>query len=384
MRRPWRDQRRAAAAPEEPASPAAVQASGARAWAWALAAALLLPAAASAQTRWGLTWRAPDGCLQAAELARGVEDRLGHAVFGPDPQLRIDGEVTAEPAGSRRPGEAAPRWRARLTLVDDRGSVLGSREVTGTEESCRSIDQPLTLVVAVMIDPLVLGHAPPPPQTSAPPLPPEPPPVTLEPRPLPPPPQFTPLLTQPAVDPEEARPSQTVLGLAFALGLAPQWALGLDLAWQVRLAGPLRLDVRLPLYPYLPASSAADAARPAASGWLAGAGLGALVGWLFTPDKLSRWSAVVSVGAEGTTFLTAVRGAASRLDFFGKLDLLARARIHRRLGDRNAWGIQLELEGGWAPLAGTMRLVSADGRPVDLPLGPFRLGVAVAFTSPFG
>jgi len=350
-----------------------------------LVAVLLTSTAASAQTtRWGLTWRAPDGCIQAADLARGVEDRLGHAVFGPDPQVRIDGEVTAEPGSGRRPGEPAPRWRARLTLVDYRGSVLGSREVTGTEESCRSIDQPLTLVVAVMIDPMVLGHAPPPPQTTAPPLPPEPPPVMLEPAPpLPPPPQFTPLLTQPAVDPEEARPSQTVLGLAFALGLAPQWALGLDLAWQVRLKGPLRLDIRLPLYPYLPASTAAGVS-PAASGWLSGAGLGAMVGWLLTPDKLSRWSAVVALGVEGTTFFTAVRGPAVRLDFFGKLDLMARARIHRRLGDRNAWGLQLEVEGGWAPLAGTMRLVSADGRPVDLPLGPFRFGVAVAFTSPFG
>ncbi len=114
----------------------------------ACVALVLCAGAASADPRWGLTWKAPEGCIQAAELAERVERRLGNPVFGTEPDLRIDGYLAA--ATGTPPGA---KWRARLTLVDAQGSVQGSRDVTSPESSCRAIDDSLVLVVAVMIDP---------------------------------------------------------------------------------------------------------------------------------------------------------------------------------------------------------------------------------------
>jgi len=116
--------------------------------------------------RWGLRWSAPAECRQAADVARAVEDRLKHPSFGPQPRFLIDGVV--ERAGGQ--------WRARLTLVDQTGSVLGDREVTSAEEACGSIDARVTLVVALLIDPSAALRAPEQPkQAEAPPLPPPPP-----------------------------------------------------------------------------------------------------------------------------------------------------------------------------------------------------------------
>jgi hypothetical protein len=146
--------------------------------AWALACALLTTTA-FAEQRWGLTWRAADGCIQAAELAERVERRLGRPVFGAEPDLRIDGYLVA--------AEGTPKnakWRARLTLVDAHGTVQGSRDVTSPEASCRGIDDSLVLVVAVMIDPSAALT----PFASPEPPPPGPPPAQQGPTPPPPPP----------------------------------------------------------------------------------------------------------------------------------------------------------------------------------------------------
>jgi len=130
--------------------------------------AMLSATAAGAEQRWGLTWKAADGCIQAAELAERVERRLGHPVFGTEPDLRIDGYLIAADGTPKN-----AKWRARLTLVDSHGTVRGSRDVTSAEASCRAIDDSLVLVVAVMIDPsaaLTPYAAPeqPPPPPSAP------------------------------------------------------------------------------------------------------------------------------------------------------------------------------------------------------------------------
>ncbi|HYO69180.1 MAG TPA: hypothetical protein VEU33_24180, partial [Archangium sp.] len=66
------------------------------------------------ESRWGLRWNAEAGCIQAAPLARA--GRLGRTVFGPEPEFLVDGVLErGSPSG----------WRARLSLVDARGNVLG-------------------------------------------------------------------------------------------------------------------------------------------------------------------------------------------------------------------------------------------------------------------
>lgn len=154
-------------------------------------ACVLLSATAFAEQRWGLTWRAADGCIQAAELAERVERRLGRPVFGAEPDLRIDGYLVAADGTPKN-----AKWRARLTLIDAHGTVEGSRDVTSPETSCRGIDDSLVLVVAVMIDPSAAltpfaSPSPPPPDqtpptaTPGPSAPPPPPGQLIPPRPLP-------------------------------------------------------------------------------------------------------------------------------------------------------------------------------------------------------
>ena len=64
------------------------------------------------EATWGLRWKAPEECIDSASLARAVEARLGHHVFGLKPQYRIDGVLSAG---------AAPKWKATsLTRTNSR------------------------------------------------------------------------------------------------------------------------------------------------------------------------------------------------------------------------------------------------------------------------
>ncbi|MEW5743459.1 MAG: hypothetical protein AB1938_31400 [Myxococcota bacterium] len=117
-------------------------------------------------TTWGLRWAAPPECRQAADVSRAVEDKLHRPVFGAEPAVLVDGVV------ERFEGD----WRARISLVDAQGTVLGTREVTSRESACASLDDKVTLVVALLIDPsAALGPPPVLPPAPAPALPPPPP-----------------------------------------------------------------------------------------------------------------------------------------------------------------------------------------------------------------
>jgi hypothetical protein len=105
---------------------------------------VLLSSPAAAQTRWGLTWRAPDGCIGPGDLAQGVEEKLGRSLFAKDPQYRVEGNLARG---------TATRWKARFTLVSAAGEVLGTRELTADDADCRALDQRLTLAVALTIEP---------------------------------------------------------------------------------------------------------------------------------------------------------------------------------------------------------------------------------------
>lgn len=109
----------------------------------------------AADVRWGLRWNAPPSCISAAELATKVEARLGHPAFALNPDFRIDGVMEEG---------TAPRWKARLTVVSAAGEVMGSREWTGDDASCRALDARIAFIVATSID----EHASAPPQPSPP------------------------------------------------------------------------------------------------------------------------------------------------------------------------------------------------------------------------
>lgn len=107
-------------------------------------------AAAATEARWGLTWKAPEACIGAGDLAQAVEEKLGRSIFGKDPEYRVEGRLQEG---------TAPRWKARLTLVSAAGEVLGTRELTADDADCRALDKKLALVMALTIEPQ-LDHKP--------------------------------------------------------------------------------------------------------------------------------------------------------------------------------------------------------------------------------
>ncbi len=110
---------------------------------WTLiAAALLAPVMAHAETRWGLAWQAPEGCASTAELSRSVETAVGRQVFATDADVTVDGRAMKSAGG----------WLAQLTLVNRTGVVLGSRQVDSPAENCQELTSRLSVVIAMMIE----------------------------------------------------------------------------------------------------------------------------------------------------------------------------------------------------------------------------------------
>src|SRR5579871_2651613 len=130
-----------------------------------------------------------ESCIATRDLARDVEQRLGKAVFVSPAQAEVivEGRIEAVTGG-----EAA--FRARLTLTNAQGAVLGTRDLdVPAGSTCRSIDDQLSLVIALLIDPdaiLAPRGAPSPPPV--PPVPPAQPKVAPVPAPAPPTPPAPP------------------------------------------------------------------------------------------------------------------------------------------------------------------------------------------------
>jgi hypothetical protein len=132
----------------------------------ALAAALaggVRPAAAAEPRRTSsLGWARLPGaetCIGPRDLALAVEQRLGRAVFVSPAQadVLIEGRIEPSPAGQ------PPGFRAHITLSSAEGTLLGTRDLDGSGEACRALDEQIALVVALLIDPeAALGPRPPP------------------------------------------------------------------------------------------------------------------------------------------------------------------------------------------------------------------------------
>lgn len=95
-------------------------------------------------------------CERAAGVQAGVETYLGRSVFS------SEGELVVRVALARLEDAGGSRVVANVTQRDASGKVWGERTVTG-DSSCASLDEPLTLVVALLVDaPLPVPEAPPP------------------------------------------------------------------------------------------------------------------------------------------------------------------------------------------------------------------------------
>jgi hypothetical protein len=130
----------------------------------ALSAGAERPATRTSSLSW-IRLPGAEGCVSTHDLARDVEERLGHPIF----VSPSDADVSVE--GHIEPNGKAPGWHAVLVLRDAHGASLGTRELRREDASCDAMRAPLALVIVVMIDPdAALGPheppaPPPPPQT---------------------------------------------------------------------------------------------------------------------------------------------------------------------------------------------------------------------------
>ena len=134
-----------------------------------LATAVSRPASASEARTSSLSWlRMPgsESCIATQALARSVEERLGRRVFvsAAEADVSVEGRIEKRSAGG---------WHSVITIRDGKGALLGTRELDRPEGACSTMNEPLALVIAVMIDPeakLSSASAPPPlpPPTPAP------------------------------------------------------------------------------------------------------------------------------------------------------------------------------------------------------------------------
>lgn len=101
-----------------------------------------------------LNWvRATDAsqCVTARLLANAVESRLGKPVFVSSAEANIAVEASIEQVRNIHIDEV--RYRAMIRLIDKDGAVRGERTLVSKTSNCRDMDQELSLIMALMIDP---------------------------------------------------------------------------------------------------------------------------------------------------------------------------------------------------------------------------------------
>ncbi len=99
-----------------------------------------------------------ESCIATQALARSVEERLGRRVFvsAAEADVSVEGRIEKRSAGG---------WHSVITIRDGKGALLGTRELDRPEGACSGMNEPLALVIAVMIDPeakLSTSPSPPP------------------------------------------------------------------------------------------------------------------------------------------------------------------------------------------------------------------------------
>ena len=93
---------------------------------------------------WQRTAQAQE-CLDASVLAAAVEKGLHRTVFAPAARADLIIEVSLD-----RPTQG--QWSAAVDLEDPHGSKLGHRELEIRAPQCSAMDEPLALVVSLMVD----------------------------------------------------------------------------------------------------------------------------------------------------------------------------------------------------------------------------------------
>lgn len=149
-------------------------------------------------------------CTSEAAVKRAVEARLARSVFV-EQSADVSVEVKVEPR------DEAGGWVANVTLRAQGGNWLGARELQTPSPRCSDLDEPLSLVLALMVD-VPKDELPPPPETpvAAPPPAPR---ILRVPAPQPPTPA-------PRAERRRAFHGELGVGGVLGVGLLPDLALG--------------------------------------------------------------------------------------------------------------------------------------------------------------
>ncbi len=88
-----------------------------------------------------LAWSAPSGCPSRLDIIEATRARLREAPSERPPEVFIQGTVTPEQGG----------FVISLALQDSSGHAVGERQVTVEGESCKAVEGPSALLLAIMI-----------------------------------------------------------------------------------------------------------------------------------------------------------------------------------------------------------------------------------------
>lgn len=128
-----------------------------------LALAISRPAPAQdASAHFSLSWARLPGatpCISGNALARNVEARLRRPVFVAPGAADISVEGYVEATGTT--------FHAVISIADSKGSLIGTRELSSADASCRDLDAQLALTIALMIDPNAAGAPAPSPNAAS-------------------------------------------------------------------------------------------------------------------------------------------------------------------------------------------------------------------------
>ena len=223
---------------------------------FALVASVSRGASAEGERTSSLSWlRMPGGeaCIATQALARSVEERLGRRVFvsAAEADVSVEGRIEKRGAGG---------WHSVITLRDAKGALLGTRELDRPDGACSAMNEPLALVIAVMIDPdakLGAGSPPPLPPPAA---------SSAAPAPLPSPAPATPPAAPPDADaaPKSAKEPWRFQGDAVGTitsGVAPKVDAGGSIAGTLFLPNGIPLGLRGYGSLFLPTTAEEDGAR---------------------------------------------------------------------------------------------------------------------------
>lgn len=118
--------------------------------AWAvgcLVSTALDPSEVVSQTPSAVSWVREPGattCISPIELGSRVEQLLGPVLVpSSEAEISVEGRIYAANGG----------YVALIWVSDAKGRLLGQRRLSETTDNCRSIDDAITFVVAVMLDP---------------------------------------------------------------------------------------------------------------------------------------------------------------------------------------------------------------------------------------